>query len=69
MKMNLKRIKVKDKEGFILYDVPSMSHMTLIKKPLLTIENLGLIHNIDLASMLNFSFQEPDQMTQLLIFF
>ena len=40
----------------------------LIKKPLFIIENLGLIHNIDSASMLIFSFQEPDQMTQFLIF-
>ena len=69
MNMNLTRIKDRDKEGLILYDVPSMSHMSLIKKPLLTIENLGLIHNIDSALMLNFSFQEPDQMTQFLMFF
>ena len=69
MNMNLKRIKDRDKEGLILYDVSSMSHMSLIKKPLLTIENLGLIHNIDSASMLIFSFQEPDQMTQFLMFF
>jgi len=67
--MNLKRIKDKDKEGLIIYDVPSMNHMSLIKKPLLIIENLGLIHNIDSASMLIFSFQEPDQMTQFLMFF
>jgi len=69
MNMNLKRIKDREKEGLILYDVPSMSHMSLIKKPLLTIANLGLIHIIDSASMLIFSFQEPDQMTQFLIFF
>jgi len=49
MNMNLKRIKDRDKEGLILYDVPSMSHMSLIKKLLLTIENLGLLHNIDSA--------------------
>ena len=64
----MKRIKDTDKEGLILYDVPSMNHMFLIKKPLLTIENLGLVHNIDSASMLLFSFQEPDQMTQCLMF-
>jgi len=69
MNMNLKRIKDRDKEGLILYEVPSMSHWFVIKKPLLTIENLGLIHNIDSASMLIFSFQEPDQMTQCLMFF
>ena len=68
MNMNLKGIKDRDKEGLILYDVPSMSRMSLIKKPLLTIENLGLIHNIDSASMLIFSFQEPDKMTQCLMF-
>ena len=31
-----KGIKDRDKEGLILYYVPSMSHMTLIKKALLT---------------------------------
>jgi len=46
-----------------------MSHLFVIKKPLLTIENLGLVHNIDSASMLLFSFQEPDKMTQCLMFF
>jgi len=36
MKLNLKRIKDKDNEGLILYEVPSMSHLFVIKKPILT---------------------------------
>jgi len=69
MNLNLKIIKDKDKEGLILYEVPSMSHLFVIKKPLLTIEKLGLVDNIDSAPMLIFSFQEPDQLTQSLMFF
>ena len=69
MNLNLKTNKDRDKEGLILYEVPSMSHLFVIKKPLLTIKNLGLVHNIDSPSMLIFSFQEPDQMTQCLMFF
>ena len=38
MNLNLKGVKDRDKEGLILYEVPSMSHLFVIKKPLLTIE-------------------------------
>jgi len=38
MNLNLKRIKDRDKEGLILYEVPSMSHLILIKSLLLTFE-------------------------------
>jgi len=36
MNLNLKRIKDRDKEGLILYEVSLMSHLFVIKKPLLT---------------------------------
>ena len=38
MNLNLKRIKKRDKECLVLYEVSSISHLFVIKKPLLTFE-------------------------------